>query len=434
MLIALTDNITSLEKALPLKPNDVKHQSTQPPSTIPDDISPFVEHVELDDLAIDDDLADAISNELKSMKLVSPIPTKIKTQWLSPSSESYNYGSVINNPKPICDYPNICKLMDIVNKHPSSTGDMDACIVSCFPTSQASLNLHKDAEDLMCQSSSICTVSFGAPRTLEFVRDGKMTGKKGKKYKDLRADISCPATDRTMNVMKPGGQYVMKHRVPRGKHVEGSSSLRYSISFRKIVQKAELDEEKKEEESPTQKADKSTKPSTSKKSIVLVAGDSFPGRLDADRLGRGKKTVVNIAKGGSSIVQVEKAIKDFVDDNPSYQVTKLFVSIGTNDSRYCKDGCRHLKEAVCKFMKFVKNLLPNTKIYFQSLLPILNGSPYTVRNVYEMNEMIYYLCSRYKLFYIDVFSSFLNPYGYRNDSLFPKYDSEKQFHDIHHLI
>ena len=92
----------------------------------------------------------------------------------------------------------------------------------------------------------------------------------------------------------------------------------------------------------------------------------------------------------------------------------------------------HLKSPLCEFMKTLKELLPDTKIFFQALLPIpTNECPFTAGNVKAMNSMIYNLCSRYKMYYINVFSAFLDSHGYTNTSLFPGYDIKRQRYDIH---
>ena len=169
MLDALKDNIAILEGAN-IPQHCVKTAETASHNTPLDDISPFVEHVE--NPGISDDLANKVLKELHSLSLKSSKSDKVKTLWLSPSSDSYNYASVVNNPTPIKEFPNICHLMSIVNRHPSTSSDADSCLVSLFPSSKAGLTLHKDDEKLISQSSSINTVSFGAPRTLQFVRDG----------------------------------------------------------------------------------------------------------------------------------------------------------------------------------------------------------------------------------------------------------------------
>ena len=108
------------------------------------------------------------------------------------------------------------------------------------------------------------------------------------------------------------------------------------------------------------------------------------------------------------------------------------MSIGTNDIRNCQNGIRHLKNTICDFMRCIRNLLPYTTVYFQSLLPIhSNGNPYTERNVISMNKLIFELCSRFRLYFIDIFSGFLDYNGCRDNRLFPKFDVNRNSFDIH---
>ena len=165
---------------------------------------------------------------------------------------------------------------------------------------------------------------------------------------------------------------------------------------------------------------------------MLIAGDSFAARLDVKRLGKNKEDVRTVAKGGSKIHEVQKSLEDFAASNPSLYVKKLFLSIGTNDIRHCNKGVQHLKNPVGDLMKCVKKLFPGAKVYFQSIPPIHpNGSQYTVGNVLSMNNLIFNLCSRYRLFYLNIFNAFLNEYGDRNDRLFPEFDYVKDTFDIH---
>ena len=414
MLDALLDNIKSSKAAKVPKIPTV------------DNIGDLVEHVPIID-GLDDTLADNIMTELESLNLKSS-SRKAMTKWLSPTSKAYNYGNVVNNPIPISGLPNICKLLSIINSHPSSTHDLDACLVTCFSSAKCSLSLHKDNEELMSPDSSICTVSFGAPRELEFVVDGKFDSK-GKK--DLSADFSFPATNRTMNIMKPGAQSVMKHRVRQGKSVSGSSNVRYSLSYRKL---AKSEEELSPVGTPTASPSQKVKKDPPKKNITLIAGDSFAARLDAGKLGKGKQDVRNIAKGGSKISTVQQSLEDFYSSNPTLNVKNLFISIGANDIRYCTGGIKHLKNAICDLMKSINKLFPTAKVYVQSLIPYLHNSPsYRVGrdNIMRMNSLIFDLCSRFKLFYLDVFPAFLGARDYRNEKLFPTFDSVKKSYDIH---
>ncbi len=434
MLKALSANIDALKTAR--KAAATSSKTSPPPPTSRQDKLCLVEHVSHLP-GFDDTLYNGVLTELTSLQLKGK-GNKVLTQWLSPSNDSYNYGKIVNKPKDINKFTNISKLMDIVNQHPSTTGDMDSCLVSSFQNSNSALSLHKDNEDLMCQTSSICTVSFGAARELEFVIDGKKKNKKP----DRSTDVSLPATDRTMNIMKPGAQQVMKHRVKTGTRVSGGPNWRYSISFRKIAKpgtntlpssppKMTINPPKASQ-SPSSPTTNTRSGQQQKKYANLIAGDSFTARLDKCRLGKGKEEVHNISKGGSKISDVQQSLIDFSATHPLVTIKKVFLSVGTNDIRHCRNGVQHLKNSVGDLMKCTKELFPDAKVFVQSIPPIHpNGCQYTVGNVLSMNNLLYTKCSRHKLFYLDIFGAFLDVHGYRNNRLFPPFDAKKQAFDIH---
>ena len=62
--------------------------------------------------------------------------------------------------------------------------------------------------------------------------------------------------------------------------------------------------------------------------VTLLAGDSFLERLDPARLGKNKKRVISIAKGGSKISQVQNSIENFALENEDLVVEKLFLNNG----------------------------------------------------------------------------------------------------------
>ncbi len=384
----------------------------------------FVEHIE--DLGIDMTLSSGILEELATMKLRTKgskgNPAKVKTQWLSPSNEPYKYGAIVNNPKPITDFPNILQLMNLVNSHSSTSGDMTACLVSCMSSAKSNLSYHADDESLIAQDSDICTVSFGPDRTLDFI--WKSNNPAGRHNPPPCPDYSVPATNHSMNIMRPGCQKELLHRVPPGK-----AGVRYSLSFRRIAPKLSQDVNVAEPVPPNQTPVPAT---PNRKKVILLAGDSFFERLDENKLGKGKQDVYKVAKGGRKISDVLKAIESFTTDHLELEIKTLFICVGTNDIRNCKQGVGHLKTPLCELMKKIKVLAPSAKIYMQSLLPLpSNGDINVVKNVLAMNNMIFSLCSRYKLFYLDVLYSFLNSYGSRNLRLFPAYNKVNKFCDIH---
>ena len=410
MLEALSKDLSRLEM-----------KSCPPKSEMPLDAHTFVEHVT--NLGIDEPLYKGIEEELLSLDLKKP-GRGVKSKWLAANKDLADFKNIFKSPLSINEFPNISKLMDIVNMHPSTTGDMNSFLVTRYPSNRASLSLHCDNEKIISQCSSICTVSFGAPRELQTVFNGKLL-ENGKP--DTSPDLTLPAIDKTMNVMKPGAQNLIKQAVRPSYNLTDAedSQVRFSISFRKII--PIIEEEAQETEAPVDRLVNSNKNVSHKKIIVLIAGDSFAARLKADLPGKGKKEVINIAKGGRKIPQVQKDIEDFLTSNPDVLVSKLFISIGANDIRHCEDDIRHLKSALCNLMRAVKLRLPNAKIWFQSLPPINpNGSKYLPRNVLKINTLIYNLCSRFKLFYLNIFFAFLNRQGNINSNLFPEYDPVKK--------
>ena len=138
----------------------------------------------------------------------------------------------------------------MVNNHPSTSGDMDSCLISRYASSKSSLRLHRDNEPLISQTSSICTVSLGAPRELSIVLDSNKNSKS--------PDLVLPATDKTMNIMKPGAQSKMRHAVYPGNDVSENEQVRFSISFRKIKPPEEIQNDlSKVDEQATKKKDSS---------------------------------------------------------------------------------------------------------------------------------------------------------------------------------
>ena len=93
----------------------------------------------------------------------------VKVPLQKVTSANYCYGNVVNKPHPINNFPGISNWMGRVNDLPSTTGNMNACLVTRYDTQQAK---PPDNEDLtILQTSSICTYSMEAPRSLEFVLD-----------------------------------------------------------------------------------------------------------------------------------------------------------------------------------------------------------------------------------------------------------------------
>ena len=422
---------TEVEHKFPNNP-EIPHEvkSDHPITTCQNVISSSAEKISdcvihVNELDINKDLSDGLLNELTSLKLRTKRKkgraAKVKTQWLSPEGSSR---SGINSTKSFSDFPSISRLMHIVNSHPSTSGDMTDCLVSCMSSKHSSLTYHADDEPIINQNSDICTVSLGPPRKLDFI--WKNENNLGRKNVPPLPEYSVPASDLSLNIMKAGSQTKILHRGPSG----DVGGIRYSLSFRRIVSTPPILVQ--EADATPAHSERNQVPSNKRK-IVLLVGDSYFDRLDTNKLAKGKQSVFKVAKGGREIDDVLKHTKTFLDANPDFEVRKLFVCVGTNDIRYCHDkGVNHLKTPLKNFFTSIKQLAPHAKIFIQSLLPIpSNDNRFSDRNVLAMNRLLYNMCSKHRLFFIDAFTCFLNGYGNRNLNLFPKWDESRKFYDIH---
>ena len=367
----------------------------------------------LPEIGVSDNLMKDLMKEAEQLNLTSTpeAPDKVHSQWLNSTDDPYIFGphghEVTHKAKFLDDFPAITELMKIVNDNKSGTQDMNSCLVSGYSTHKATLSLHADDEDMIAQDSAILTFSIGATRSMDFCS-------KTSRIRNPSPISTYQLEQGCLTVMKPGCQAVLKHRINGGVHVDGVSDIRFSFSFRKSASPGIAPD--KSPSSPIPEEKPFQKP---KRHINLVAGDSFTARLDADKLGKKKRRVVNIAKGGFSVKDVVQSLEEFVKNNDDVHVDKLFISVGTNDIQHVHHGVQHLKGPYINMIKIAKKLFPYCKIFCQSLLPLPIQKHDTVINVTGMNSLIFDVCSRERVYYLDVFHTFLNPYGYRSDILFP---------------
>ena len=415
MLVAISDSIREDESAA--KNNHAK-------------LSEYVEYVP-SYISDDTDIA-GIELELDSMKLKSPNSKKTKSFWLNSSNGSYTYSGETHQTHLISNFPFIKELMDKLNNDENlECSNLDSCLVTCYSTAKKSLNLHADDEKEICQLSSICNVSIGGTRTIEFLP---------KHIPNFKGDPVCSfdLEDCSVNIMKPGCQQVLKHRVIPGVHQIKGKNLRYCLSFRKYVNvntnpvSPIKDNIKFFETLGNEKQD--SKCSTNEPldydnqliNTVLFAGDSHFTKLDPDLLGKEKVNVINIAKGGLRICDTEATISDFCVNNSSFNIIKVFISVGTNDIRHCRRGVLHLTKPLKLLSERIHLCFPNAIIYYQSLFPLPLINPFVRSNVECFNRLLLDTCRKYQIYYLNVFERFLGPNRHRNPELF-----QDQVNNVH---
>ena len=120
----------------------------------------------------------------------------------------------------------------------------------------------------------------------------------------------------------------------------------------------------------------------------------------------------NLSKGGARLADVQKQLEGYFL-SPEHArgdvvVNKVFLSVGTNDIRDCREkGVRGLKAVLLHVVEQVKLMFPDAMVWIQSLVPLPWQHKYTFQNVQEFNSVIYEVCKHTQSFYLDIFHDFL---------------------------
>ena len=153
----------------------------------------------------------------------------------------------------------------------------------------------------------------------------------------------------------PACQSILKHRVLQGDSSGSVNHIRYSISFRRsnaTLRRESADQAPSFEESPNT-------PPVSANAIPasFMVGISFLARLDKDRLGKNRKTIINLAKGDNKFRDVIQSLRTFKSnsENDQYLIKQIFISVGTNDIRNCKNSIIHLKGELFNLVSTIKH-------------------------------------------------------------------------------
>ena len=359
----------------------------------------YVEYIE--NFSDDDTLLDEVWDECEAMDL-SNKRNKTASKWLSTTKTPYYYTDTdpVHESEDITQsqFKAINKLRSIVSEHPEVDGPLDACLVLKYSSSSSSTSIHDDSEDSIDQKKSICSFSTGCDRTLEFY--DKASIKKPKMVKCIRMK------NNSLVIMRPGTQQNFKHAVraePKSKDSDPSAQIRYALSYRAVKKNAASISTPNA--SPAAPLNVNSTSQIPVKYVNLVVGDSHAARLDAEKLGKGKQEVVNIAAGGAKMDMVQEQLKSYADANPGTVVKKIIVSVGTNDIRNIRD-INSLRGPLKSLCKVIDSIYPNSKVFFQSLIPLPvkdNNDWLTNRRVQDLNRIIFNECVFRRYYFIDVF-------------------------------
>ena len=376
-----------------------------------------------DSLIKDELFLKVVRNELDSLNLQSPQSSKlkVKSMWFTVKDGFYYHDGKNLSGHELEKYPALSKLRQIVNSHHGVKQELDCCNVICLSNNKKSVRLHADNESYLDQSCPIATVTIGATRKVEFVPFGR---------NHQQSVVSLEAEHNSLYVMNAGCQSILQHRVTPGNIKESGDQIRYSISFRKFRSDQSQDGSGSSIAASIPLYSSVLKASP-KVPTSLIVGDSFAARLDANRLSKGTKNIINIAKGGYKIPDAIESLDTFHKDLADKEtiIDQVFISIGTNDIRHSRrEGVGKFKSELFKLIRRIKELFPRAKIFFQSLIPLpitRENESYVARNLLQFNSMLFDVCKHEKVYMFDVFGMFLLGI-YRNPRLFPE-----GYRDIH---
>lgn len=313
--------------------------------------------------------------ELQEVKVKKVYKTgnSIKTGWLvSDNGGSYTWmssqGPIENKSQDLNDKPIILNIMNDIN---SNFGyNLNSCLVALYSDEKVNQRLHADDEACLESNQSICVVSVGPSRDIEFYR----------KHQD-----HTEPPHNTVNLsygslltMLPGCQSFFKHRVPAG-HISGP---RFSLSFRHILPTDspspsianQDDTEFYDIGNSSELQDRSYSNNPTKVAnahISVLFGTSITTRLDPAKLAKGKRKCINRSTSGATLYDIEKSLDDFYEEESMVpeNIERIIYSFGTNDIRF-RPGVYRLEAPILKLIQKTKRYFPNVKVYFQSVLPI----------------------------------------------------------------
>lgn len=343
-----------------------------------------------------------IRQELESLGLEEGNKAIVKTKWLvsdnNTQSNLKSFSSVTKNSDKIQKYPNISKLMELVNEHDDVIGELNGCIVNCFRGESSRHYAHADDEEYIDQSASIATVSLGPTRLFNIYEH---------KHRPSKVLKSFQLENGSLMIMQPGTQKQTKHKIE--KQNEASALVRYSISFRKLTYG---DAVNTPTPSPVSQQASAVEPPT-----TVIIGTSIADDLDETKLaGRHNRAkVIKLCKRGGHISQISTMLDELYRSNDcnSSAVKKVIISVGTNDIRRCRTGIGHLFYPVRNLVRKTQTYFPEAKIFIQSLIPIryqVNRpeNERIVENVTDFNKLLLKVATTEGCMFFNMFDRFLD--------------------------
>lgn len=175
---------------------------------------------------------------------------------------------------------------------------------------------------------------------------------------------------------------------------------------------------------------------------ILMLGDSITEMYDLNEFYGEDKLIVNSGISGN---RADGILNDLKARAYIYNPSKVFLLIGINDILWDEAGEDYVYDKTIEIVEHVKEKLPNTKIYIESIYPVnseMNNHFDTVdidrvkSTVVKVNEKLKdYSKENPDIKYIDLYSKLLNEneelnMAYSDDGLHPNEEGYKIITDI----
>ena len=279
---------------------------------------------------------------------------------------------------------------------------LDSCLISYFSSHQSYLNSHADDESIFHKDSPMCNLCIGADRIMELTAKTKYSTRQSS-----TPPYQILLQNKSLLIMNPGCQDHLLHAIPPSKNPDDGPRIVFSYR--------ETDSGKTSSSAPYPISASHDNPVSISPTIKtsLIVGTSITRPLIPERLCKKGNSCINISKGGAKISDIKNNLLQFKESENPNPIENIIFSVGTNDIRNIND-VRVLEEPLKDLFTTAKEAYPESKIYFQNLLPIRLKNYYcqdninTVNKVYEFNRLLFRLCKSFEVYYIDVFKLFLN--------------------------
>ena len=171
---------------------------------------------------------ETVAAEVESLEL--KCKSSPSTKWLTSTGLSYSWNSnngnkTIKEPVDISDYRAIASLMYDINKKYNTS--FNSVLITQYDNGNFYSPYHDDNEEELDSESPMVVVSFGAPRSVSFIHQGRCDNSKPL--------LELKPADGSVYIMKFGCQEVFFHSVKRDGRIK---KKRFSLSFRKILPKS----------------------------------------------------------------------------------------------------------------------------------------------------------------------------------------------------